>query len=89
VAVHGSESDRRAKLVGLSRAGRALVERVLAVHVGKVRSVMSTLEAREQRELHTLMVRLNGGIRAMIEAEERGADGGTPAKSRPAARRAV
>jgi DNA-binding MarR family transcriptional regulator len=68
VAMEPSESDRRAKMVGLTRRGRELVERVLEVHVGKVRGIMSSLSAPEQAELQRMMAKLNGGIRGMIEA---------------------
>ncbi len=52
----GSPTDLRAKQVGLTKAGRRLVERVLAVHEGHVNTVLTGLNPEEQRELHRLLV---------------------------------
>src|SRR5579871_4812252 len=50
--------DLRAKRVALTAAGRALVERVLAVHARQVARVMGGLTGEEQRELNRLLTRL-------------------------------
>jgi DNA-binding MarR family transcriptional regulator len=86
VELHASETDKRARLVGLTRHGRELVQRVLEVHSVRVREVMSGLDGAEQRELHLLMVKLNAGIRGMIGVSESQVAG---AAKRPPTRRAV
>jgi DNA-binding MarR family transcriptional regulator len=86
VALHASESDKRARLVSLTRRGRDLVERVLRVHGARVREVMSGLDGAEQCELHRLMLKLNAGIRGMIGGSESQVAG---AAKRAPARRAV
>ncbi|MGT2896147.1 MarR family winged helix-turn-helix transcriptional regulator [Streptococcus entericus] len=47
--------DKRAKLVGLTEAGRALIERVLPEHLTKVEEAMSVLTDDEQEQLITLL----------------------------------
>ncbi|MFA9413779.1 MULTISPECIES: MarR family winged helix-turn-helix transcriptional regulator [unclassified Streptococcus] len=47
--------DKRAKLVGLTEAGRALIERVLPEHLTKVEEAMFVLTDDEQEQLITLL----------------------------------
>lgn len=47
--------DKRAKLVGLTESGRALIERVLPEHLTKVEEAMSVLTDDEQEQLITLL----------------------------------
>jgi DNA-binding MarR family transcriptional regulator len=54
----GVPDDLRAKRVALTVAGRALVERVLAVHARKIARVMAGLSEDEQAELARLLTRL-------------------------------
>jgi DNA-binding MarR family transcriptional regulator len=54
--------DLRAKRVVLSAQGRALVERVLAVHARQIASVMAGLSADEQEQLHGLLTRLGDSL---------------------------
>src|SRR5947209_17232632 len=52
VARDGSPTDLRAKQVGLTRAGRKLVQSVLAVHAEQVNAVLTGLAPAERAELH-------------------------------------
>ena len=79
VALRPSESDRRGKLIALTDRGRALVDRILAVHPARIRRVMSALGTAEQRRLLGLLRALNGGFRDSLTAEHHA----------PARRRAV
>src|SRR5437868_1995261 len=54
VARDGSPTDLRSKFVGLTRAGRKLVERVLTVHEQQMSTVLTGLKPGEQQELHRL-----------------------------------
>lgn len=54
----GSPTDLRSKRVALTRQGRQLVERVLAIHGKQIDSVLGGLTTTEQAELHRLLVRL-------------------------------
>lgn len=54
----GSPTDLRSKQVALTRQGRQLVERILAIHGKKIDSVLAGLSAAEQAELRRLLVRL-------------------------------
>lgn len=48
-------SDKRASLIGLTEAGRALIEEVLPEHLGKVEEAMSVLTEAEQEQLIALL----------------------------------
>jgi DNA-binding MarR family transcriptional regulator len=68
--VHRSSEpgDLRAKRVVLSAQGRALVERVLAVHARHIASVMAGLSADEQEQLHLLLTRLGDTLQLSARA---------------------
>lgn len=59
VARGGSTVDLRSKMVKLSPAGRALIERIVAGHADYVAHVMSGLTEEEQAELQRLLERLS------------------------------
>lgn len=54
----GSPTDLRSKRVALTRQGRQLVERILAIHGKQIDHVLGGLNLDEQTELHRLLVRL-------------------------------
>ena len=54
--------DRRAVLVGLTDAGLALIDRMLAPHVENAQAVLAGLGADEQRELDRLLAKLLAGL---------------------------
>jgi DNA-binding MarR family transcriptional regulator len=56
VARHESAADLRTKQVGLTDAGRHLVERILEVHEQQMQAVLAGLSQAEQDELHRLLV---------------------------------
>jgi DNA-binding MarR family transcriptional regulator len=56
VARHESTADLRSKQVGLTKAGRQLVERILEVHEHQMQAVLAGLSEAEQTELHRLLV---------------------------------
>jgi MarR family 2-MHQ and catechol resistance regulon transcriptional repressor len=58
VAREADPTDHRAKFVRLTKAGRELVERVLAGHQRQIESVFGGLKAEEQVRLHGLLARL-------------------------------
>lgn len=60
-----SSSDRRAKYVGLTPAGRALVERVRRGHARQVEAVLGGLSRKEQADLGRLLARLTSHLREM------------------------
>jgi DNA-binding MarR family transcriptional regulator len=62
VARRADPADQRAKRVGLTRAGRQLIQQVLAGHERKIELIMAGLSAREQSQLHDLLVRLRGHL---------------------------
>lgn len=62
VARRSDPTDQRAKRVGLTRAGRQLVEQVLIGHERKIESIMAGLSVKEQSQLHELLVRLRGHL---------------------------
>jgi DNA-binding MarR family transcriptional regulator len=51
----GSPTDLRAKRIGLTRAGRRLVRRILAVHMEQMESVLAGLSPAEQAQLQRLL----------------------------------
>jgi DNA-binding MarR family transcriptional regulator len=56
VTRHESVADLRAKQVGLTDAGRQLVERILEVHEQQMQAILAGLSPAEQAELHRLLV---------------------------------
>ena len=52
------ETDRRVQVVHVTEQGRALLERTLPHHIGRVVALMSALEPDEQRELGRLCRKL-------------------------------
>jgi DNA-binding MarR family transcriptional regulator len=69
VTRQSSNSDQRAKLVGLTGAGRKLVERVHAGHAKRVQRVLGGLRATERRELHKLLERLGDHLEALADSD--------------------
>jgi DNA-binding MarR family transcriptional regulator len=69
VARGGSPTDLRAKQVRLTRAGRRLVQRVLAVHADQVNSVLTGLSPEERAELHRLLVLWRKHLEALLAGE--------------------
>jgi DNA-binding MarR family transcriptional regulator len=63
----GSPTDLRAKQVGLTRAGRRLVQRVLAVHGEQVDAVMTGLTPAQQEQLHALLARWRRHLEGMLD----------------------
>ena len=57
-------ADGRAKEVALTRAGSDLVARVLEHHPAKIRSIMSGLNAAQQRDLYKLMEHFSAHLEA-------------------------
>jgi DNA-binding MarR family transcriptional regulator len=60
-----SDSDQRVKLVGLTGAGRRLVERVREGHAKRVQSVLGALSGHERKELHRLLERLGDHLETL------------------------
>ncbi|HEY7090962.1 MAG TPA: MarR family transcriptional regulator [Tepidisphaeraceae bacterium] len=58
VTRQASDSDQRAKVVGLTDPGRRLVARVREGHAERVQDVLAGLSAAERRELDRLLTRL-------------------------------
>jgi DNA-binding MarR family transcriptional regulator len=58
VARRGDPTDQRAKRVGLTRAGRQLIERVSVGHQRQIESILAGLNQREQSRLRDLLIRL-------------------------------
>jgi DNA-binding MarR family transcriptional regulator len=63
----GSPTDQRSKLVGLTPAGRQLMERVLAVHEGQITNVMAALKPDEQVSLHRYLSRLGRHLESLLD----------------------
>jgi DNA-binding MarR family transcriptional regulator len=69
-----STTDRRAKTVSLSPAGRELVGRILEAHPERIRSMLGGLSLEEQAQLLGLLGRLQThleGLLAQSEQQER------------------
>src|ERR1700750_2394556 len=58
VVRQSSESDRRSKIVALTREGRAFISSVYARHARDIEAVTSALSQREQDQLHSLLKKL-------------------------------
>jgi DNA-binding MarR family transcriptional regulator len=63
----GSPTDLRAKHVGLTKAGRRLVQRVLAVHEEQINTVLTGLNPDDQHELHRLLVLWRKHLEGLLE----------------------
>jgi DNA-binding MarR family transcriptional regulator len=61
-----SPLDMRAKQVALTAKGRALVERVLAVHGRQIETVLGGLDPAEQSELQRLLSRLEQHLEGVL-----------------------
>jgi MarR family 2-MHQ and catechol resistance regulon transcriptional repressor len=61
-----SMTDQRAKVVRLTRKGRELVERIMAVHGEKIAEVLGVLSDDERNELHRLLGRLAGHLQDVV-----------------------
>jgi DNA-binding MarR family transcriptional regulator len=64
-----SDSDQRAKLVGLTGAGRKLVERIREGHAKRVQRVLGALSAPERKELHRLLERLGDHLESLAGSD--------------------
>ena len=60
-----ARDDRRVRRVRLTPAGRALHERVRAIHTERIQAMMSGLSRREQARLGRLLDRLEAHLRPM------------------------
>ena len=72
VARSKSDADLRVRRVRLTDEGRAMIERVLAVHAGQVRTIMGGLTVREQATLARLLDQLDTHLKT-LNAEAGGA----------------
>src|SRR5438309_7608599 len=63
----GSPTDLRAKQIALTRAGRKLVQRVLAVHERQMSAVLTGLDSEEQQELHRLLLRWREHLELLVD----------------------
>ena len=64
VARSKSEDDLRVRRVRLTDEGRAVIERVLAVHAGEVQALMGGLTVRQQATLARLLDQLDAHLKA-------------------------
>jgi DNA-binding MarR family transcriptional regulator len=71
VVRHGLAMDLRAKHVGLTDAGRELVERILEVHDEQMQTILAGLSAPEQAELHRLLLLWQQHLKSMLDGEQR------------------
>src|SRR6516165_6132326 len=58
--------DHRSKLVGLTKKGRQLIGRILAVHEKQIATVLGGLNWREQAEFHRLLRRLGQHLEGLL-----------------------
>jgi DNA-binding MarR family transcriptional regulator len=54
--------DRRGTLVGLTRKGLALIERIVGLHVENEARALAVLSKAEQKDLNRLLEKLIGGL---------------------------
>jgi DNA-binding MarR family transcriptional regulator len=64
VARSKAEDDLRVRRVRLTGEGRAVIERVLAVHGGEIQALMGGLTARQQAALARLLDQLDAHLKA-------------------------
>jgi DNA-binding MarR family transcriptional regulator len=62
--------DRRGTLVGLTKKGLALVEKLVGMHVDNERRVLACLTRAEQKDLNRLLAKLLAGLAAAEEEEQ-------------------
>jgi DNA-binding MarR family transcriptional regulator len=63
VARSKTDDDLRVRRVRLTDAGRAMIERVLAVHAGEIQALMSGLTVRQQATLARLLDQLDAHLK--------------------------
>jgi DNA-binding MarR family transcriptional regulator len=68
---NGSPTDLRAKQIGLTRAGRRLVARILNVHEAQVRRVLPGLRPEEQEELRRLLALWREHLEGMLSGKDK------------------
>jgi DNA-binding MarR family transcriptional regulator len=66
----GSPTDMRAKLVGLTRAGRHLVDRILQVHDNQMDTVLGPLTPDERDDLQRLLAKLGQHLKELLTSGE-------------------
>ena len=62
VARHPDPDDRRGKLIGLTPAGRRLVDETISRHVANEERILSSLTSAEQERLNALLKKLIAGL---------------------------
>jgi hypothetical protein len=80
------EADRRARRVGLTASGRAVIEKAFGAHERRMNAAASGLTPGERATLHALLKKVGLSAAALLESEE-GAKGLRGRPRRPAARR--
>jgi MarR family 2-MHQ and catechol resistance regulon transcriptional repressor len=70
VVRQSSENDRRAKIVALTREGRAFISELYAEHAQDIEAVTSVLTQREQDQLRSMLKKL--GLSAKAATTQRG-----------------
>jgi MarR family transcriptional regulator, 2-MHQ and catechol-resistance regulon repressor len=70
VVRQSSASDRRSKIVALTRTGRVFISELYAVHARDIEGVTSVLTQREQDQLRSMLKKL--GLAAKAVAAQRG-----------------
>lgn len=65
-----SESDRRVRLVRLTRAGAALLESILPGHYRRVRELLRGVNNREKADLSRLLTKLRHGVLNVLSEGE-------------------
>ena len=63
----GTPTDLRAKMLTLTRKGRALIEKILKVHAKQLRTVLTGLNDAEQQELHRLLTVWRKHLEQLLE----------------------
>jgi DNA-binding MarR family transcriptional regulator len=58
--------DQRSKLVALTKKGRQLIDRILAVHESQIARVLGGLTVKEQAEFHRLLRRLGQHLEILV-----------------------
>jgi DNA-binding MarR family transcriptional regulator len=58
--------DQRSKLVALTKKGRQLIDRILAVHESQIARVLGGLTVKEQAEFHRLLRRLGQHLEGIV-----------------------
>jgi len=58
--------DLRSKLVALTKKGRQLIDRILAVHERQIATVLGGLNWKEQAEFHRLLRRLGQHLEGLV-----------------------